>query len=29
MDNFTHDIRYLFHCKYTKYELYGIISIKK
>lgn len=29
MDNFTHDIRYLFHCKYTKYQLYGIISIKK
>lgn len=25
MDNFTHSILHLFHCKYTKYILYGII----
>lgn len=28
MDNFTHSILHLFHCKYTKYILYGIIQIK-
>lgn len=25
MNNFSHNIRYLFHRKYTKYYLYGII----
>lgn len=28
MNNFSHNIRYLFHRKYTKYYLYGIIWIK-